>query len=445
MTGIPAEFASRAEFDELVASLVAIGSIEDASKIYWDIRPSMHFETLEFRVADVCSTVDEAVMIAGLCRALAVACLDDGRRSAPPVGVRPEMLRAAKWRAARFGLEGDLVDLGRPQDRPGPRGGRVVPGVPPADPEGARRVGRGLRPGRPDPGPGQRRDPPATGLRGIGDARGRGRPAHRGNFAGSQLSAGRFTIMWTSSRVVPRVTISLRVMGDGRGEVHLSIDDAGAGGPRRGLFWTRSPDRAARLVDRWPPATIRPDRPADERGRVDPSPNSTFRTSSRSDRLEGSGRPGFGARPVPGCESRGAGMPSHRGRLSVVVALAATCALTGCVERRYTIRTDPPGALVIANGEPIGTTPVSKSFTFYGDRTFRIIKEGYQTQDVVAKFRAPWYDNIVTEFFTENLNPYTFRDEVEFNYKLQPGQPRRAQRRPRAGPRRPGPRARPRR
>ena len=116
-------------------------------------------------------------------------------------------------------------------------------------------------------------------------------------------------------------------------------------------------------------------------------------------------------------------MPSHRGRLRVVVAVAASFALTGCVERRYTIRTDPPGALVIANGEPIGTTPVSRSFTYYEDRTFRIIKEGYQTQDVVGKFRAPWYDNLVTEFFTENLNPYTFRDEVEFNYKLQPAVP----------------------
>ena len=42
--------------------------------------------------------------------------------------------------------------------------------------------------------------------------------------------------------------------------------------------------------------------------------------------------------------------------------------LSGCVERRYTIRTDPPGALVIVNGEEIGPTPVSRSFIYYGDR-----------------------------------------------------------------------------
>ena len=117
-------------------------------------------------------------------------------------------------------------------------------------------------------------------------------------------------------------------------------------------------------------------------------------------------------------------MRTLRGRwLVAVVALGSAIGLPGCVERRYTIRTDPPGALVIANGEAIGTTPVSKSFTFYGDRTFRIIKEGYATKDVIAPFPAPWYDNIVTEFFTENVVPYTFRDEIEFNYKLEPAVP----------------------
>ncbi len=117
-------------------------------------------------------------------------------------------------------------------------------------------------------------------------------------------------------------------------------------------------------------------------------------------------------------------MRNQRGRwVVVVVAGLFLGGLSGCVERRYTIRTDPPGALVIANGEPIGTTPVSKSFTYYGTRTFRIIKEGYETKEVVEKFPAPWYDNVLTEFFTENLNPYTFRDEVEFNYQLSPAMP----------------------
>ena len=113
-------------------------------------------------------------------------------------------------------------------------------------------------------------------------------------------------------------------------------------------------------------------------------------------------------------------MRDRRGRWIVAAALTAGLGLTGCVERRYTIRTDPPGALVIANGEPIGVTPVSKSFTFYGDRSFRIIKEGYETQDIVQPIKAPWFDNLATEFFTENLIPYTFRDDPEFNYKLQP-------------------------
>jgi carboxylate-amine ligase len=114
MTGIPHEFASRAEYDDLIASLVASGVIDDASNIYWDVRPSSHFETLEFRVADVCMTVDEAVMIAGLCRALARTCLERYVRGEAVEAVRPELLRAARFRAARNGLRGELIDvLGR--------------------------------------------------------------------------------------------------------------------------------------------------------------------------------------------------------------------------------------------------------------------------------------------------------------------------------------------
>lgn len=115
-------------------------------------------------------------------------------------------------------------------------------------------------------------------------------------------------------------------------------------------------------------------------------------------------------------------MAERRGRWLTVTSLLVCFGLTGCVERRYTIRTDPPGALVIANGEPIGITPVSKSFTYYGSRSIRIIKEGYETKDLVQPIKAPWFDNLATEFFTENLIPYTFRDDVEFNYKLEPKQ-----------------------
>jgi len=110
MAGTPHVFASRAEYDALVESLVRAGAISDATKIYWDVRPSARFETLEFRVTDVCMTVDEAVMVAGLARALARACYGLAERDEPVTHARPELLRAAKWRAARYGLEAELID-----------------------------------------------------------------------------------------------------------------------------------------------------------------------------------------------------------------------------------------------------------------------------------------------------------------------------------------------
>jgi PEGA domain len=103
---------------------------------------------------------------------------------------------------------------------------------------------------------------------------------------------------------------------------------------------------------------------------------------------------------------------------AILAVMLAIVGLSGCVERRYTIRTDPPGALVIANGEEIGVTPVSKAYTYYGIRRFRILREGYDTLDIDQPFEPPWYDNYLTEFFTENVIPYTFRDERTLTYKL---------------------------
>lgn len=118
MSGTPHVFASRAEYDAVVEMLVATESIEDGTKIYWDARPSARFETLELRVADVCMTVDEAVMTAGLARALVHTCYMEAMRDQPINHARAEILRAAKWRAARYGLDADLIDV---------EAGRAVP------------------------------------------------------------------------------------------------------------------------------------------------------------------------------------------------------------------------------------------------------------------------------------------------------------------------------
>jgi hypothetical protein len=109
----------------------------------------------------------------------------------------------------------------------------------------------------------------------------------------------------------------------------------------------------------------------------------------------------------------------------VLLGFAILASLTGCVERRYTIRTNPPGALVVVNNEEIGTTPVSKTFYYYGDRDITLMRDGFQTERVIQKVNAPWYDNLLTEFISENVVPWTIRDERDFTYQLRPTEPAR--------------------
>jgi hypothetical protein len=107
-------------------------------------------------------------------------------------------------------------------------------------------------------------------------------------------------------------------------------------------------------------------------------------------------------------------------RPTAIVVLVAVAGLAGCVERRYTIRTDPPGALVIVNGESLGPEPASRNYYYYGGREITLVKDGYETKTFVEQFQAPWWDNYLTEFFTENLVPWVIRDEREFTYKMEP-------------------------
>jgi len=113
-------------------------------------------------------------------------------------------------------------------------------------------------------------------------------------------------------------------------------------------------------------------------------------------------------------------------RIATGLLLLGVAVLSGCVERRYTLRTEPPGALAIVNGEEIGPTPVSRSFTFYGDREITFLLDGYETKTVIQPVNAPWWDNLATEFFTENLVPFNLRDEREFKYDLTPARAPRA-------------------
>nr|WP_221382158.1 carboxylate--amine ligase/circularly permuted type 2 ATP-grasp protein [Actinoplanes polyasparticus] len=117
--GDPGPLNSAAEFDELVADLIASGTITDPKMVYFDVRPSAHVPTVELRVTDSSPDVDTVVLIAGLFRGLVLRAQQDYRAGRPFTPTRPPVHRAAMWRAARSGLEGDLLDLPRsPQPVP---------------------------------------------------------------------------------------------------------------------------------------------------------------------------------------------------------------------------------------------------------------------------------------------------------------------------------------
>ncbi|MGB3205010.1 MAG: carboxylate-amine ligase [Crinalium sp.] len=111
ISGPPLIFSSQDEYQTVVEALVATGAVEEATKIYWDARLSERYPTVEFRVTDVCMTVDEAVMVAGLVRSLARTCYEQALADKPFPTTRHELIRAAHWRAARYGLDTELIDV----------------------------------------------------------------------------------------------------------------------------------------------------------------------------------------------------------------------------------------------------------------------------------------------------------------------------------------------
>lgn len=112
-TGMPTQFNSYGEYQRTIEVLVSAGLIEDASKVWWDLRPHHKFPTIEMRIADVCTLLDDAATIAALyvciCRMLYRLRRENQRWRTYPVF----LINENRWRAQRYGTEQGLVDFGK--------------------------------------------------------------------------------------------------------------------------------------------------------------------------------------------------------------------------------------------------------------------------------------------------------------------------------------------
>jgi carboxylate-amine ligase len=112
-TGIPPEFSSHDEFENYVELLVKTNSIDNGKKIWWDLRPHWQYPTIEFRVCDACTKVDEVICIAALIQAICAKLLALRAQNLGFRKYQPGLISENKWRAMRFGIDGRLIDFGK--------------------------------------------------------------------------------------------------------------------------------------------------------------------------------------------------------------------------------------------------------------------------------------------------------------------------------------------
>jgi carboxylate-amine ligase len=117
-TGLPHQFSSFSEYERTVELLVSAGLIEDATKLWWDLRPSALFPTLEMRVTDVCPLIDDGIAIAALYQCILRMLYRLRRQNQRWRHYPPFLVRENRWRAQRYGIEQGMVDFGK---------GEVVP------------------------------------------------------------------------------------------------------------------------------------------------------------------------------------------------------------------------------------------------------------------------------------------------------------------------------
>jgi len=117
-TGIPPDFDSWEVFDSYLQMLVKTGSVPDGSKIWWDLRPHHIYPTLEFRVCDAATRIDETICIAAIIQAVVAKLIKLRKQNLGFRKYEPYLIRENKWRAVRHGLQGELIDFGKAAEVP---------------------------------------------------------------------------------------------------------------------------------------------------------------------------------------------------------------------------------------------------------------------------------------------------------------------------------------
>ena len=117
-TGIPDFFASANEYDEYIKLLVKTNCIDNGKKIWWDIRLHPYFDTIEFRICDIPMRIDETICIAALIQALVAKMHKLLKQNLSFRPYRKVLINENKWRAARYGIQGKLIDFGKQEEVP---------------------------------------------------------------------------------------------------------------------------------------------------------------------------------------------------------------------------------------------------------------------------------------------------------------------------------------
>ena len=117
-TNIPDYFPSRGEYDNFIQLLIKTHCIDNAKKIWWDIRPHPFFDTLEFRVCDIPMRLDETVALAALIQATVAKLYKLYSANQGFRLYRRALIMENKWRASRYGIEGKLIDFGKQTEVP---------------------------------------------------------------------------------------------------------------------------------------------------------------------------------------------------------------------------------------------------------------------------------------------------------------------------------------